>query len=141
MLGLPAFISGGTAPPPQQKAGGAAQGGIFDPVSGQILPPNVLQGNLDYANRLLQEGSDASPVRSWTQGMARVAEGLVGGYESKKAMNDYSAAMQAGQQSGAAMLSSIFGGGGGQGASISTPTPSSTSDATVTPGQPTGACP
>ena len=36
------------------------------------------------AEAMMMQGNDYSPIRSWTQGAARLAQGLVGGYEAGK---------------------------------------------------------
>jgi hypothetical protein len=142
-LQMPAFISGllpdGTTP--KQQVNNANPTGVFDPSTGLVLPPQLLGGRLNAANEMLREGSSGAPVGSWTQGMNRVLQGLVGGYEENKYANQYMQGMQQGAQAGGNFLSSLMGGGGSTptaapvaGASSSGATP----DASVTPGAATG---
>lgn len=42
--------------------------------------------------RLLQQGTDSSPVQHWAQGAARLAQALLGGYQARDADNEIKAA-------------------------------------------------
>ncbi len=45
------------------------------------VTPESLAIRRKLALALMQEGSSAAPVRSWTQGLARIAQGISGGYD------------------------------------------------------------
>lgn len=53
--------------------------------SSYMMVPGQSAQELDYKRRLalalMQQGSDASPVQHWAQGLARMAQGALGGYE------------------------------------------------------------
>lgn len=52
---------------------------------GQKLSPEQISKQREIANALIKNGMDYSPVSSWTQGAARVAQGILGGIESRRA--------------------------------------------------------
>lgn len=52
---------------------------------GAQLTPEAIAAQRRVAQAMMQRGADYSPVQSWTQGAARLAEGLVGGWESGRA--------------------------------------------------------
>jgi hypothetical protein len=62
------------------------------------LPPQALQSQAEMGQEMMKEGTSYGPVRSWTQGMARLANALVGGYLSHDAyqrqMEGYNAALR-----------------------------------------------
>jgi len=58
------------------------------------LPPKLLaqylrDPSLQMAFQQQQEGSDTSPVQHWTQGAARLAKGLLGGYNARQIQDQY----------------------------------------------------
>jgi hypothetical protein len=79
-----------------------------------------------YALRLLTEGTDTSPIRSWTQGAARLAQALTGGYMANQDLQQRQGAM--------ASLSSLLGGSSPQAANAA---PSAVQDAML-PNAPSG---
>jgi hypothetical protein len=52
--------------------------------SGERLSPEAIKRRRAVAAAMLKNGMDYSPVQHWTQGLARVAQALVGGYEEGK---------------------------------------------------------
>lgn len=52
---------------------------------GQKLTPEQISKQREIANALIRNGMDYSPISSWTQGAARVAQGILGGIESRQA--------------------------------------------------------
>lgn len=52
---------------------------------GQQLTPEQIAAQQKIAQAMMLRGSDYSPVQHWTQGMARVAESLVGGLRERGA--------------------------------------------------------
>lgn len=77
------------------------------------------------AEALMLQGIDTSPIQSWTQGAARVAQALVGGYES----NLLDRQERAGSDKLAALLAADPALGGGGVAAATPATPASTSTA------------
>ena len=58
--------------------------GFFTPGSEGPDSYDALQRKRRLAEALMMQGADYSPVKSWTQGAARLAQGLIGGYEANK---------------------------------------------------------
>lgn len=52
---------------------------------GQMLTPEQIAQRRNAAQSMLDAGADYSPIGHWTQGLARVAQGLMGGIERRKA--------------------------------------------------------
>jgi hypothetical protein len=92
------------------------------------LPPQILAQRLLEAQQMRRAGADSSPIRSWTQGMARVADALVGGYEENQAASQYQQGLQGGAQAEAGFLNRIYGGSGTPGTGAAAPSPGQTSD-------------
>jgi len=74
---------------------------------GARLTPEDIAAQRKMAQALFMQGADYSPVQSPWQGAARMAQGLLGGYQSGE-INRASAANSA---ESAALLQSMFGGG------------------------------
>lgn len=53
--------------------------------AGERLTPEQVERKRKVAQALMKEGSNYSPVQHWTQGAARVAQALVGGWDERKA--------------------------------------------------------
>lgn len=53
--------------------------------NGQQLSPGAISAKRRIAEALMAQGADYSPVKSWTQGLARMANGLVGGLQMRQA--------------------------------------------------------
>lgn len=68
--------------------------GILSPSGSDELGWDDIQRRRKLADALMAQSSDYSPVGSWTQGLARVAQGLVGGYEAGKMAKEEKAANQ-----------------------------------------------
>lgn len=51
---------------------------------GQMMLPEEIARRRQMAQAMEQTGMDYSPVKSWAEGMARVAQGLVGGIEERR---------------------------------------------------------
>lgn len=66
--------------------------GILSPAGSDELGWDEIQRRRKFAEALMSQGADYSPVGSWTQGLARMAQGLVGGYEAGKMEKEEKAA-------------------------------------------------
>ncbi len=79
--------------------------------AGERLTPDQVERKRKLAEALGKQGMDYSPVQHWTQGAARVAQALLGGWEEKRAGD----AEKANTAEDAAIASSLLGGiaGGG----------------------------
>jgi hypothetical protein len=75
--------SPGTAPTVSTIPTTAPLPGLNVPTTG--MSPQALQSQAEMGQEMQKAGMDNSPVRSWTQGMARVADALVGGSMSRDA--------------------------------------------------------
>ena len=80
--------------------------------SGVGLEPQALQRRRELAAVLMQQGQDYSPVKSWTQAAARIADSLVGSMQMRSADAQERASRQ-GAITGdkAALLQALTGGG------------------------------
>lgn len=74
---------------------------------GERLTPAQVERKRKVAEALAKQGGDYSPVQHWTQGAARVAQALVGGWEDRKA----SEAEKANEAESAGLLTGLLGGG------------------------------
>jgi spore germination cell wall hydrolase CwlJ-like protein len=54
---------------------------------GSQLTPEQIAARRKAADAMMVQGMDASPIRSWTQGLARVAQGAMGGLDYRSADN------------------------------------------------------
>ena len=81
------------------------------------LTPEQVQRKRKVAQALMKEGGNYSPVQSWTQGAARVAQALVGGWEDRKAGEAEKA--NAAEDSG--LLSGLLAGATGAPAAVAAP--------------------
>ena len=59
----------------------------------QAMTPEGISRQRQIAQALLQQGMDTSPVQHWSQGAARIAQALLGGYQNSQA-NAADAALQ-----------------------------------------------
>jgi hypothetical protein len=78
---------------------------------GQRLSPDDIDAKRKIAQALMAQGADYSPVGSWAQGLARVAQGVLGGFEERD-LDKSAAANQAETQDTIAKLLAPGGGGG-----------------------------
>lgn len=92
---------------------------------GAQMTPDQIAAQRKIAEAMMLRGSDYSPVQSWSQGAARVAESLVGGLQERRADE----AAKANAASEAALISSLFTGGG---APAAAPAPAATTATTPT---------
>src|SRR5262252_9169326 len=93
--GMPAGAWGETNPPmpPKRRDDPNAPSSNAAPVSAAVptiaplpglnvpttgLPPQALASQAEMGQEMMKAGMDYSPIRSWTQGMARVANALAG---------------------------------------------------------------
>jgi hypothetical protein len=53
--------------------------------AGAQMTPEAIAAQRKIAQAMIARGSDYSPIQSWTQGAARVAEGLMGGLDARQA--------------------------------------------------------
>jgi hypothetical protein len=75
--------------------------------NGAQLSPEQIAARRKTADALMLAGSDASPIRSWTQGAARVAQGVMGGLDYREADN----AERANAEENKKLIASLLGGG------------------------------
>lgn len=77
---------------------------------GARLTPDVIEQRSKVAQALIANGMDASPVGHWTQGLARLAQGYVGGQQQRS----LDRATEANAADGRAALSALGTGGNEQ---------------------------
>lgn len=75
--------------------------------NGAQLTPDQIAARRKVAEAMMEKAGDYSPVRSWTQGLARVAQGVVGGLNAREADR----AAQANADDNKAMIAALLGGG------------------------------
>jgi len=51
---------------------------------GAQLTPEAIAGRRKIAEAMIAKGMDTSPIKSWTQGAARVAQAMIGAYDDKQ---------------------------------------------------------
>jgi hypothetical protein len=99
----------------------------LDPTQSQDITPEMAQRRRLLASAMLQQGMNSSPVQSWTQGAARIADALFGGLNMRSTDEAEAAARRSAAEADKATLASIFAGGiGNVGGSTKTSTPSET---------------
>lgn len=93
--------------------------GLFSQAGDANAPrsPDDLAERRKLARKLIEQGSDYSPVQHWAQGLARVAAGALGGYDSRMADQDEKAARSEANKA----FEQLFGGGGGESIAAATP--------------------
>lgn len=74
---------------------------------GSQMTPEEIAAQRKVAQAMLAQGSDYSPVQSWSQGAARVAQAIFGGMQAR----DANEAAKANAASEAALLTGLFNGG------------------------------
>jgi hypothetical protein len=97
--------------------------------AGARMTPDDVERKRKIAQVLMKEGSNYSPVQHWTQGLARVAQALVGGYQERQA-ND---AEKANAAESASLLTGLLGGAGGAPAAMTAAAASAPSESTADP--------
>lgn len=78
--------------------------------SGERLTPEAIKRQRAVAAAMLKNGMDYSPVQHWTQGLARVAQALVGGYEEGKLDKAERANAAADSATSQALVAQLLGG-------------------------------
>jgi len=78
--GRPVPRDGGVSVPQTTGAAPAMAAGIPTPASYSGMGPSEVDQRRKMAQALMSQGMDASPVGHWTQGLARVLQGGLGGY-------------------------------------------------------------
>lgn len=76
--------------------------------NGAQLTPEQIAARRKIADAMVEKGSDYSPIRSPWQGVARLAQGLAGGYDARQADKAEQANAEANKQ----MIASLLAGGG-----------------------------
>lgn len=103
--------------------------------AGAQLSPAEIAAQRKIADALISQGTEATPIKHWTQGIARVAQALYGGYQSKEA--DAASKANREYENGIIRdLPSMFGGTSAAGATSPAPlasTPTEMSGGTPTP--------
>lgn len=79
--------------------------------AGERLTPDQVERKRKLAEALGKQGMDYSPVQHWTQGAARVAQALLGGWEEKRAGDAEKANTAEDAAIAASLLGGIVGGG------------------------------
>lgn len=97
---------------------------------GERQSPEAIKRRRALANAMLKGGVDYSPVQHWTQGLSRVAQALVGGYESGQLDKAESANTAADAKIAAGLIGSL---GGAAPATIASAVPSTPVAAPATP--------
>lgn len=77
----------------------------------QVGTPESIARQRRIADALMAQGSDYSPIQSWTQGAARVANALAGVYREHKADAAEKAGLASDKANLAALIGGAFGGG------------------------------
>jgi hypothetical protein len=75
---------------------------------GQRLSPDDIDAKRKIAQALMAQGTDYSPVGSWAQGLARVAQGVLGGFEER----DLDKSAAANDAENADVVAKLLAGGG-----------------------------
>lgn len=87
------------SPPPSSPSGSPAMAGTSLPQSGVAVnagdTPEQVAYNRRLAQTLMGQGTDTSPVQHWTQALARVVQGGVGGMWQNQARNSERSGQQA----------------------------------------------
>lgn len=94
---------------------------------GERLTPEQVKRKRKVAELLARQGGDYSPVQHWTQGAARVAQALVGGWEDRKA----SEAEKANEAESASLLAGLLSGANKPAVQMPAATPTGTPDASA----------
>lgn len=84
---------------------------------GQQMTPREVERRRKLAEQMILAGSDASPIQHWTQGLARLAQGFLGGQSAGRARE----AEQAGLASAGALdqqIAALLAGGGAPAAAV-----------------------
>lgn len=84
----------------------------LDPTQSQDITPEMAQRRRLLALAMLQKGQDYSPVQSWTQGAARLANALFGGLNMRATDTAEAQARKDAQAADASMLDQVLNGGG-----------------------------
>lgn len=100
---LPAGMFGLANQQPQQQVAPSPPEAFQWGEGGARLTPDDITARRQIAQQQMATGMDFSPVKSWTQGLARVAQALVGGMENRK-LDKISAQNAAQNQSIASLL-------------------------------------
>jgi hypothetical protein len=79
---------------------------VWGPGGSQMTPEDIA-AQRKVAQALIAQGSDYSPVKAWSQGAARVAQAVLGGFQDREASD----ATKANAASEASLLASLIPGG------------------------------
>lgn len=79
---------------------------------GEMLTPQEVARRRAMAEEQMRTGADYSPVGHWTQGMARLANGLVGGWQSKRAGQAEAEGLASASETMSPIIAALTGGGG-----------------------------
>lgn len=95
------------------------------PEQQQVGSPDSIARKRRVAEALLKQGLDYSPIQSWTQGAARVAQALLGAYDEKQLDSQE----EAGRKFGNATMEGLYKAFGGNSTGTGASTASSTTSA------------
>jgi hypothetical protein len=98
---------------------------VFTPE--ETSTPDGLKRRRRYAEALMAQGTDASPVKHWTQALARVLQSGMGGYLAGKADREEKENAAADSGLRAKMLAEVLGGSAATSSPASSPTPAAPS--------------
>ncbi|WP_149576380.1 hypothetical protein [Xanthobacter oligotrophicus] len=101
---------------------------------GAQLTPEEIARRREIADALIKQGSDYSPVQHWAQGLARVANSVVGGLQARDADEAERAARASAQEKWQPIVDAMIG-------APAAASPPSTSAAPVAPAVPAAAAP
>lgn len=96
---------------------------------GAQMTPTEIEAQRKVAQAMMAKGGDYSPVQSWTQGAARVAQAMFGGLMA----HDANSAAKTNQEAEAQLLTSILGGGAPSASPPGTPSASTPMGSTSIP--------
>jgi spore germination cell wall hydrolase CwlJ-like protein len=110
--------------------------------NGARMTPEDIAAQQKVAQAMMEKGSDATPLPTgtrgsgiWTQGLARVAKGIVGGYD----LGEAAKASQANADDNKAMIATLLGGGAPAATAATAPTASISSAPAVASAAPVAA--
>ena len=78
--------------------------------AGQALTPEQVAERQRAAQSMMQAGSDYSPVGHWSQGLARLAQGLIGGYQARQANEAEQAGVASANEAMSPIIAALGGG-------------------------------
>ena len=78
--------------------------------AGQALTPEQVAQRQRAAQEMMAQGADYSPVGHWSQGLARLAQGLIGGYQARQANEAEQAGVASANEAMSPIIAALGGG-------------------------------